>query len=146
MIYFDHLNNSIRTNHEALSSFQTQIKTMATNANKIPAQNTAKDIFLNTAQILDKYPALKYAANNARILSEPVKYYALSTICPKLAAPDEREKEPATSVAWPEMGEQLDREIYYNKETNEVEDEDYEVIGMRMEPDKEHSDYWIKFN
>jgi hypothetical protein len=118
---------------------------MDTNATKSSAQNTAKDIFLNTAQILDKYPALKYAANNARILSEPEKYSALSTICPKLAT-EEREKEPNNSVAWPEMGEQLDREIYYNKVTNEVEDEDYEIIGMRMEPDKEHSDYWIKFN
>ena len=113
---------------------------------KNPEQNTAKDILLKTAQILDKYPALKYAANNARILSEPEKYSALYTICPKLVAPDEREKEHRNIVAWHEMGEQLDREIYYDSVTNEVEDEDYEVIGMRMEPDNEHKDYWIKFN
>ena len=111
---------------------------------KNPEQNTAKDILLKTAQILDKYPALKYAANNARILSDPEKYSALYTICPELAT-EEREKEPNNSVAWPEMGEQLDREIYYNTLTNEVEDEDYEVIGMRMAPDEQHRDYWIMF-
>ena len=108
-------------------------------------ENTANDIFLNTAQILDKYPALKYAANNARILSDQEKYSALSTICPVLVAPDEREKEPNNIVAWREMGRKLDREIYYDSVTNEVK-EDYEVIGMRMEPDKDHIDYWIMFN
>lgn len=107
-------------------------------------ENSAIDILLKTAQRLDKYPGLKYAANNARIIADPEKYSALSTICPELAT-EEREKEPCNIVAWHEMSRKLDREIYYNKETNEVE-EDYEVIGMRMEPDKEHSDYWIKFN
>ena len=118
---------------------------MATNATENRTNNNAEALFLKTAQRLDKYPALKYAANNARILSEPEKYSALSTICPELAT-EEREEEPNNIVAWHEMGEQLDREIYYNKETNEVEDEDYEIIGMRMQPDKDHSDYWIKFN
>ena len=121
---------------------------MATNANKIPAQNTPRDILLNTAQILDKYPSLKYASNNARILAQPEKYSALFTICPELVAV-EREEEPNNIVAWHEMGDKLDREIYYNKETNEVKI-DYrakrEVIGMRMKPDNEHSDYWIKYN
>ena len=58
----------------------------------------------------------------------------------------EREEEPNNIVAWHEMGEKLDKEIYYNTVTNEVEDEDYEIIGMRMEPDDEHSTYWIKYN
>ena len=109
-------------------------------------ENSAIDIFLKTAQRLDKYPELKYAAANARILAEPEKYSAAEIQpCPEPVLSDSK-KEPNNIVAWPEMGEQLDREIYYNKETNEVEDEDYEVIGMRMEPDKDHSDYWIKFN
>ena len=114
---------------------------------KNPEQNTAKDILLNTAQILDKYPALKYASNNARILAQPEKYSALFTICPELTMV-EREEEPNNIVAWHEMGEQLDREIYYDSVTNEVKI-DYrakrEVIGMRMEPDNEHRDYWIMF-
>ena len=111
-------------------------------------ENSAIDIFLKTAQRLDKYPELKYAAANARILAEPEKYSAAEIQpCPDIELTMvEREEEPNNIVAWPEMGEQLDREIYYNKETNEVEDEDYEVIGMRMDPDKDHSDYWIKFN
>tara|TARA_Y100000590_G_scaffold14063_2_gene16881 strand:- start:2607 stop:2939 length:333 start_codon:yes stop_codon:yes gene_type:complete len=108
--------------------------------------NNATTILLKTAERLEKYPSLKYATNNARILAEPGQYSAADIqACPEPVAPDEREKEPDNIVAWHEMGRNLDREIYYNTETNEVE-EDYEVIGMRMEPDKEHSDYWIKFN
>ena len=109
-------------------------------------ENSAIDIFLKTAQRLEKYPELKYAAANARILAEPEKYSAAEIQpCPEPVLLDSN-KEPNNIVAWPEMGEQLDREIYYNTLTNEVEDEDYEVIGMRMDPDKDHSDYWIKFN
>ena len=108
-------------------------------------EDRAIDIFLKVAQRLNKYPELKYAANNARILAEPEKYSAAEIqACPEPVSPDSN-KEPDNIVAWHEMGEKLDREIYYNKETNEVE-EDYEVIGMRMKPDDEHSDYWIKFN
>ena len=111
-------------------------------------ENSAIDILLKTAQRLDKCPELKYAAANARILAEPEKYSAAEIQpCPDIELTMvEREEEPNNIVAWHEMGEQLDREIYYNKETNEVEDEDEEVIGVRMEPDEEHSDYWIKFN
>ncbi len=113
---------------------------MATDSN----QNRVTDLFLKIAERFDKCPELKYAAVNARIMAEPEKYSAADIqACPE---PVEREKEPNNIVAWHEMGEQLDREIYYNKETNEVEDEDYEVIGMRMAPDNEHTDYWIKFN
>jgi len=109
--------------------------------------NTARDLFLKVAERFDKCPELKYAAANARILTKPEKYSAAEIQpCPDIELTMvEREEEPNNIVAWHEMGEQLDREIYYNKETNEVE-EDYEVIGMRMEPDKEHSDYWIRFN
>ena len=103
-------------------------------------------LLLKTAETFDKSPTLKYAAANARILAEPEKYSASEIqSCPGMVAPDERDEEPRNIVDWHEMGRQLDREIYYNTVTNEVE-EDYEVIGMRMEPDKEHSDYWIKFN
>ena len=111
-------------------------------------ENSAIDIFLKVAESFDKCPELKYAAANARIFAEPEKYSAAEIQpCPDIELTMvQREEEPNNIVAWPEMGEQLDREIYYNKETNEVEDEDEEVIGMRMEPDKEHSDYWIKFN
>ena len=121
---------------------------MATNANKIPAQNTPRDLFLKIVERFDKYPVLKYAAANARILAEPGKFSAADIQpCPDIELTMvEREEEPNNIVSWHEMGEQLDREIYYDSVTNEVEDEDYEVIGMRMEPDKEHSDYWIKFN
>ena len=109
-------------------------------------EDRAIHIFLKVAERLEKSPALKYAANNARILSEPEKYSAADIqACPESVSPDEREKEPDNTVAWHEMGRTLGREIYYNTETNEVE-EDYEVIGMRMKPDDEHSDYWIKFN
>ena len=110
--------------------------------------NNVSVIFLKTAEMLEKYPALKYAANNARILSEPEKYSAEIQPCPDIELTMvEREEEPVRDlVAWPEMGRKLDRYIYYNTETNEVEDEDYEVIGMRMKPDNEHSDYWIKFH
>ena len=127
---------------------QKQINTMATNATKSCGQNTAVDIFLQAAERLEKYPNLKYAANNSRILAEPEKYSAAEIQpCPDIELTMvEREEEPNNIVAWHEMGEQLDREIYYNTLTNEVEDDDEEVIGMRMEPDKEHSDYWIKFN
>ena len=111
-------------------------------------ENTARDLLLKIAESLDKCPELKYAAANARILAEPEKYSAAEIQpCPDIELTMvEREEEPNNIVAWPEMGEQLDREIYYNTLTHEVEDEDYEVIGMRMEPDKDHSDYWIKFN
>jgi hypothetical protein len=121
---------------------------MATNATKIRTDNNVRAIFLKIADMLEKSPTLKYAANNARILAEPEKYSAADIqACPHIELTMvEREEEPNNTVAWHEMGEQLDREIYYNALTNEVEDEDYEVIGMRMEPDKEHSDYWIKFN
>ena len=90
---------------------------------------------------------MKYAAVNAKILAEPGQYSAAEIQpCPDIELTmAEREEEPNNIVAWPKMGEQLDREIYYNTLTNEVE-EDYEVIGMRMEPDEEHDDYWIKFN
>ena len=110
--------------------------------------NNARELLLKTAERLEKSPTLKYAANNARILAEPEKYFAAEIQpCPDIELTMvEREEEPNNIVAWHEMGEKLDREIYYNKETNEVEDENEEVIGMRMEPDKEHSDYWIKFN
>ena len=116
--------------------------------NEVSIDNTARAIFLKIAERLDKCPELKYAAANARILAEPEKYSAAEIQpCPDIELTMvEREEEPNNIVAWPEMGEQLDREIYYNTLTNEVEDEDYEVIGMRMEPDKEHDDYWIKFN
>ncbi len=118
---------------------------MANNATNPCIDNTGKALFLKIAERLDKYPNLKYAATNAKIFAEPEKYSATDIqSCPELAT-EERDKESNNIVAWHEMGKQLDREIYYNKETNEVE-EDYEVIGMRMEPDNEHSDYWIKFN
>ena len=110
--------------------------------------NNVRDLLLKTAESFDKFPTLKYAANNARILAESEKYSAAEIQpCPDIEPTMvEREEEPNNIVAWPEMGEQLDREIYYNTVTNEVEDEDYEVIGIRMEPNKEHSDYWIKYN
>ena len=109
------------------------------------AEDSVKSLFLKVAESFDKCPELKYAAANARILAEPEKYSADEIQpCPEPVLSDSN-KEPNNIVAWHEMGEKLDREIYYNKETNEVEDEDEEVIGMRMEPDKEHSDYWIKF-
>ena len=110
--------------------------------------NNVKTLLLKTAERLEKSPTLKYAANNARILAEPEKYSAAEIQpCPDIELTMvEREEEPNNIVAWCEMGEKLDREIYYNTVTNEVEDEDYEVIGMRMEPDDEHSDYWIKYN
>ncbi len=110
--------------------------------------NTGKALFLKIAERLDKYPNLKYASTNAKIFAEPEKYSAADIqSCPDIElAMVEREEEPNNILAWPEMGEQLDRYIYYNTLTNEVEDEDYEVIGIRMEPDNEHSDYWIKFN
>ena len=107
-------------------------------------ENRVRALLLKTAQKFDNSPELEYAAKNARILAEPWKYSAAEIhSCPELTT-EEREK-PNNIVAWHEMGEKLDRDIYYNKETNEVE-EDYEIIGMRMKPDKEHSDYWIKFN
>ena len=117
-------------------------------ATKTHSDNNVTAIFLKTAENFEKYPTLKFAANNARILAEPGQYSAADIQpCPDIEPTMvEREEEPNNIVAWPEMGEQLDREIYYNTLTNEVEDEDYEVIGMRMAPDKEHSDYWIKFN
>ena len=110
--------------------------------------NNVRDLLLKTAEMLEKSPTLKYAANNARIFAEPEKYSAAEIQpCPDIELTMvEREEEPNNIVAWHEMGEKLDREIYYNTVTNEVEDEDYEVIGIRMEPDKEHSDYWIKYN
>ena len=115
-------------------------------ATKTHSDNNVKTLYLKTAEKFDKYPTLKYAAKNARIFAEPGKFSAADIqSCPEPVASDEREKEPDNIVAWHEMGRKLDREIYYNKETNEVE-EDYEVIGMRMEPDSEHKDYWIKFN
>ena len=111
-------------------------------------ENTTRDLLLKIAESLDKCPELKYAAANARIMAEPGQYSAADIQpCPDIEPTMvEREEEPNNIVAWHEMGEKLDREIYYNKETNEVEDEDYEIIGMRMKPDDEHSDYWIKFN
>ena len=91
---------------------------------------------------------MKYAVANARILAEPEKYCGAEIQpCPDIELNMvEREEEPNNIVAWHEMGEQLGREIYYDSVTNEVEDEDYEIIGMRRKPDNEHSDYWIKFN
>ena len=117
-------------------------------ATKTHTDNNVTARLLNTAELLEKYPTLKYAAANARILAEHEKYSAAEIQpCPDIELTMvEREEEPNNIVAWPEMGEQLDRYIYYNTLTNEVEDEDYEVIGVRMEPDKDHSDYWIKFN
>ena len=111
-------------------------------------ENNVRDLFLKIAEKFDKCPELEYAANNARILAAPGKYSAAEIqACPDIEPTMvEREEEPNNIVAWHEMGEQLDREIYYNTVTNEVEDEDYEVIGMRMAPDEQHSDYWIKFN
>ena len=110
-------------------------------------EDRAIDIFLKVAERLEKSPALKYAAVNARILAEPGQYSAADIqACPDIEPTMvEREEEPNNIVAWHEMGRTLGREIYYNTETNEVE-EDYEVIGMRMKPDDEHSDFWIKFN
>tara|TARA_X000000950_G_C13875086_1_gene644517 strand:- start:723 stop:1067 length:345 start_codon:yes stop_codon:yes gene_type:complete len=110
--------------------------------------NNGRELLLKIAERLEKSPTLKYAANNARILAEPEKYSAAEIQpCPDIELTMvEREEEPNNIVAWHTMGEQLDRGIYYNTVTNEVEDEDYEVIGIRMEPDKEHSDYWIKYN
>ena len=112
------------------------------------AEDSVKSLFLKVAESFDKCPELKYAAANARILAEPEKYSAAEIQpCPDIELTMvEREEEPNNIVAWLEMGEQLDREIYYDSVTNEVEDEDEEVIGVRMEPDEEHSDYWIKFN
>ena len=117
-------------------------------ATKTHTDNTAKALFLKVADSFDKFPNLKHAATNARIFADLEKYSAAKIQpCPDIELTMvEREEEPNNIVAWPEMGEQLDRYIYYNTLTNEVEDEDYEVIGMRMEPDNEHSDYWIKFN
>ena len=113
--------------------------------------NNVRELLLKTAERFDNSPTLKYAANNARILAEPEKYSAAEIQpCPDIELTMvEREEEPNNIVAWHEMGEQLDREIYYDSVTNEVKI-DYrakrEVIGMRMEPDDEHSDYWIKYN
>ena len=117
-------------------------------ATKTHSDNNVTAIFLKTAENFEKYPTLKYAATNAKILAKPGQYSATDIQpCPDIELTMvEREEEPNNIVAWPEMGEQLDRGIYYNTVTNEVEDEDYEVIGIRMEPDKEHSDYWIKYN
>ena len=111
-------------------------------------ENRVRALLLKVAESFDKCPELKYAAANARILAEPGQYSAAEIqACPDIELTMvEREEEPNNIVAWPEMGEQLDREIYYNTLTNEVEDEDYEVIGVRMKPDNEHSDYWIKFH
>ena len=112
---------------------------------EVSIDNTARAIFLKIAESLDKCPELKYAAANARILAEPGQYSAADIqACPEIATADCESEEPNNIVAWHEMGEQLDREIYYDSVTNEVE-EDYEVIGMRMAPDNEHSDYWIMF-
>ena len=110
--------------------------------------NTARDLFLKVAESFDKCPELKYAAANARILAEPEKYSAAEIQpCPDIELTMvERDEEPNNIVAWHEMGKLLDREIYYDSVTNEVEDENYEVIGMRMAPDNEHRDYWIKFH
>ena len=110
--------------------------------------NNVRELLLKIAERFDKCPELQYAAANARIMAEPGQYSAAKIQpCPDIELTMvEREEEPNNIVAWPEMGEQLDREIYYDSVTNEVEDEDYEVIGMRMEPDNEHKDYWIKFN
>jgi hypothetical protein len=110
--------------------------------------NNVRELLLKTAERFDKCPELKYAAANARILAEPGQYSAAEIqACPDIELTMvEREEEPNNIVAWHEMGEQLDREIYYDSVTNEVEDEDYEVIGMRMAPDNEHRDYWIKFH
>tara|TARA_B100000575_G_C23052492_1_gene605883 strand:+ start:819 stop:1187 length:369 start_codon:yes stop_codon:yes gene_type:complete len=121
---------------------------MATNSTKTHTDNNVRAIFLKVAKDLAKSPNLEYAANNARIFAEPGEYSAAEIQpCPDIELTMvEREEEPNNIVAWHEMGEQLDREIYYNTLTNEVEDEDYEVIGMRMEPDKDHSNYWIKFH
>ena len=123
-------------------------KIMATNATENRTNNNAEALFLKISERFEKFPNLKYAATNARILGEPGEYSAADIqSCPDIEITMvEREEEPNNIVAWHEMGEKLDREIYYNKETNEVEDEDYEIIGMRMQPDKDHSDYWIKFN
>ena len=111
------------------------------------AEDRVKSLFLKVAERFEKCPTLKYAVNNARILAEPGQYSAADIqACPDIEPTMvEREEEPNNIVAWPEMGEQLDREIYYDSVTNEVEDEDYEVIGMRMAPDNEHRDYWIMF-
>ena len=106
--------------------------------------NTTRALFLKIAKDFDKSPNLEYAAKNARILAEPGKYSADEIQSPDIEL-SPGEKEPYNMVAWPEMGRKLDRYIYYNTETNEVEDEDYEVIGMRMAPDNEHRDYWIMF-
>ena len=115
--------------------------------------NNATTILLKTAELLEKYPSLKYASANAKILAEPGQYSAAEfQSCPKPVRRRwagccwRRPRRGRNIVAWHDMGRKLDRDIYYNKKTNEVEDEDYEVIGMRMEPDKEHDDYWIKFN
>ena len=110
-------------------------------------ENRVSGLLLKVAERFEKCPELKYAANNARILAEPEKYSAAEIQpCPDIELTMvEREEEPNNIVAWHEMGEQLDREIYYDSVTNEVEDEDYEVIGMRMAPDNEHRDYWIMF-
>ena len=110
-------------------------------------ENNASALFLKVAERFEKCATLKYAANNARILAEPEKYSADEIQpCPDIELTMvERKEEPNNIVAWHEMGRTLGREIYYNTETNEVE-EDYEVIGMRMKPDDEHSDFWIKFN
>lgn len=35
---------------------------------------------------------------------------------------------------------------YYDESDNSVMNDDGEVIGTRMQPNKKHSDYWIKFN
>ena len=113
-------------------------------------ENRVSALLLKVAERFEKCPTLKYAAANARILAEPEKYSATEIQpCPDIELTMvEREEEPNNIVAWPEMGEQLDREIYYDSVTNEVKI-DYrakrEVIGMRMAPDNEHRDYWIMF-
>ena len=38
--------------------------------------NTVSALLLKVAESFDKFPSLKYAANNARILAEPEKYSA----------------------------------------------------------------------
>lgn len=112
---------------------------------EVSTSNTARNLLLKIAESFDKHPELKYAAANARILAEPGKYSAVDIkACPEIATADRESEEPNNIVAWPEMSELLNREIYYDSVTNEVEDE-YEVIGMRMAPDSEHRDYWIMF-
>ena len=78
--------------------------------------NTVSALLLKVNESFDKFPTLKYAANNARILAEPEKYSAAEIQpCPDGVDEDETENQQHIEIwhSWLHVGE-----IYYNKVTN----------------------------